>query len=252
MIDYGLRRAEELDPKFMGDLLVSYEAKVATKYGFDDKEKEQSQKELQAGQDRLAEIYGKWAPQIDEYQKGFERIEYMAKDPKRSGVESLRKQRDEIETKWRGLVKPVLSDIDKVGALLQDQLHSIAGPTKVYSLGEIPFELPSKGLSVRTVDRIIPIFDMVVGILLIIGLLTPVAALAAGIFLASVVLTQFPGYPERCPLTIKQSKWSLVLFSLLAMQVDMRDLILFHGLFGIEDALLPPRHSPLLAKTIVG
>jgi uncharacterized membrane protein YphA (DoxX/SURF4 family) len=56
------------------------------------------------------------------------------------------------------------------------------------------FSLPSSSpVDVKLIDKIIPIFDMAVGILLIVGLLTPVAGLAAGIFLASVVLTQFPG-----------------------------------------------------------
>jgi uncharacterized membrane protein YphA (DoxX/SURF4 family) len=54
-------------------------------------------------------------------------------------------------------------------------------------------------MSVRLVDKVIPIFDMSVGILLILGLLTPIAGLAAGIFLASVVLTQFPGAPGTLP-----------------------------------------------------
>ncbi|MFN5951880.1 MAG: hypothetical protein ACK43N_25540, partial [Pirellulaceae bacterium] len=37
------------------------------------------------------------------------------------------------------------------------------------------------------------IFDMSVGILLILGLLTPLAGFAGGLFLLSVVLTQWPG-----------------------------------------------------------
>ena len=60
--------------------------------------------------------------------------------------------------------------------------------------------MPDAGpIDVRLVDKYLPIFDMSVGILLMLGLLTPVAALAAGIFLASVVLTQFPGYPGTQP-----------------------------------------------------
>jgi uncharacterized membrane protein YphA (DoxX/SURF4 family) len=54
-------------------------------------------------------------------------------------------------------------------------------------------------IDVKLVDKIIPIFDMSVGILLMFGLLTPVAALAAGLFLASVVLTQFPGSHGSVP-----------------------------------------------------
>jgi uncharacterized membrane protein YphA (DoxX/SURF4 family) len=40
---------------------------------------------------------------------------------------------------------------------------------------------------------------MVVGILLIVGLLTPLAAWAAALFLVSVILTQMPGYPGSAP-----------------------------------------------------
>jgi hypothetical protein len=53
---------------------------------------------------------GEWAPQIEEYNDGFDRMAEMTADPKWSEVPSLRAQRDEIETKWRGLVKPALSD----------------------------------------------------------------------------------------------------------------------------------------------
>lgn len=62
------------------------------------------------------------------------------------------------------------------------------------------FLLPEETIySTRYIDRIIPIFDMSLGILLIIGLLTPVASLTAAFFLASIVISQFPGYPGTQP-----------------------------------------------------
>ena len=124
----------------------------------------------------------------------------MSEDPKRSGVESLRKQRDEVETKWRGLVKPVLGDIDKIGKSLELNAVRLATAEQLNAAGEVAFIAPGAGpVSVSFVDSFIPIFDMSVGILLIIGLLTPLAGVAAGLFLASVVLTQFPGYPGTLP-----------------------------------------------------
>ena len=58
----------------------------------------------------------------------------------------------------------------------------------------VKFMLPGEGpVSVELVDKYLPIFDMSVGILLMLGLLTPLAGTAAGLFLLSVVLTQFPG-----------------------------------------------------------
>lgn len=189
-----------LDAELMKSEWKSYVEKVSTRYQFNDDQKKSADLALKESVDRLDEIYAQWSPQISEYKNGFDRIDYMSHDPKRNGVESLRKQKDEIETKWKGLVKPVLSDIDKVSRLLESRLAGIGDANVVASVGAIPYELPGQGLlSVRLVDKIIPIFDMSVGILLILGLLTPVAALAAGLFLASIVLTQFPGYPGTQP-----------------------------------------------------
>jgi uncharacterized membrane protein YphA (DoxX/SURF4 family) len=107
----------------------------------------------------------------------------------------MRKQRDEIETKWKALVKPALSDIDKINDEFETAINALATEAQV-DKGKLAanFKLPgSPPIDVKLIDKVIPIFDMCVGILLIVGLLTPLAGLAAGIFLASVVLTQFPG-----------------------------------------------------------
>jgi len=178
---------------------TAYLERVRNGYSFNAEQSEQAALVLNDAIVRWDSISAEWAAQVEEYMDGFERIAQMAKEPKRSEVASLRAQRDEIETKWRGLVKPVLSDIDKNSAVLEKRLAAIANATQRRTKGEIPFDLSTGLVSVRLVDKILPIFDMSVGILLILGLLTPIAALAAGIFLASVVLTQFPGAPGTLP-----------------------------------------------------
>jgi uncharacterized membrane protein YphA (DoxX/SURF4 family) len=207
-----------LDKEKMRAAYKAYYDRVRTAYSFNADQTELASKALQDAivrWDSLASLTkvtfynrknqdpeerrGEWASQIEEYIDGFDRMAEMAKDMKRSEVASLRGQRDEIETKWRGLVKPVLADIDKNGKFLEERLAKIATPTQRRTKGEIPFDLSTGPMSVRLVDKIIPIFDMSVGILLIVGLLTPLAGLAAGIFLASVVLTQFPGAPGTLP-----------------------------------------------------
>jgi uncharacterized membrane protein YphA (DoxX/SURF4 family) len=55
---------------------------------------------------------------------------------------------------------------------------------------------------------------MVVGILLMIGLLTPLAAGLAAAFLVSVVFTQMPGYPGTAP-TYYQAIECLALITLM-------------------------------------
>ncbi len=177
----------------------SYMTRVANSCRFSADQTEQAKKAIEEATDRWDSIADQWAPQIQEYLEGFERIETMSNDPKRSKVASLRAQRDDIETKWKGLVKPVLSAIDKSSVTLEKRLSEIAEPAQKASAGSIPFEIGGGPVSVRAIDKIIPIFDMSVGILLIIGLLTRVAGIAAGLFLVSVVLTQFPGYPGTLP-----------------------------------------------------
>ncbi|MCY2973300.1 MAG: hypothetical protein NTW52_01395 [Planctomycetota bacterium] len=192
--------AIRLNKAAMEEAYRKYADQVQIKYGFDEVQQNSLTKEVDSAIVRLDGVYGQWTSQINEYQAGFERVSLMSEDPKRIGVESLRKQRDEVETKWRGLVKPILSDVDKIGKSLQLNAVRIATPEQVSIGGELAFTPPGAGpVSVSFVDKFIPIFDMSVGILLIIGLLTPVAGIAAGLFLASVVLTQFPGYPGTLP-----------------------------------------------------
>jgi hypothetical protein len=138
----------------------------------------------------------------------------LVEDPARSEVASLRQQREEIESKWRALGRPILAEIDETVSELEDRINALAtdeqaapDPKKpaVNADGKpvrkrVDFKYPGEGpITVRQVDKIIPIFDMVVGILLFVGLLTPLAGLAAGLFLVSVVLSQFPGYAGTQP-----------------------------------------------------
>jgi uncharacterized membrane protein YphA (DoxX/SURF4 family) len=144
---------------------------------------------------QVAAVYKEWKGKIDEYKKGFVRVETLKQDPMRTGVASLRKQKDTIMYEWRGLVRPALNDIDKINDEFETRINALATPSQTeQGKKSVAFRLPSDSpIDVKVIDKIIPIFDMSVGILLIVGLLTPIAALAAGLFLASVVLTQFPG-----------------------------------------------------------
>ncbi|MDZ4850707.1 MAG: hypothetical protein SGI77_15580 [Pirellulaceae bacterium] len=188
-----------LDRNAMVTAYSSYVDRVRNTYSFNPNQTKDAEQIKADTIARWDAIDAEWSPQINEYFKGFERIAELAVDPKRSDVASLRAQRDEIESKWRGLVKPTLSAIDKNNANLESRLIAIATPNQRSTVGAVSFEIGGGLLSVRLIDKIIPIFDMSVGILLILGLLTPVAGVAAGLFLGSVVLSQFPGSPGALP-----------------------------------------------------
>ncbi|MEQ1826553.1 MAG: DoxX family protein [Pirellula sp.] len=195
----GVARLDDKQMKAAYEDLIGRATEI---FQFTDEQKADAAKVSEQYRKELADVYKGWKPQIDEYKQGLPRVLSNEKDEMRTNVASMRKQRDDIETKWRALGRPVLSDIDRVNSEFESAINAIATTSQV---GETQrrhaaFKLPdSPAIDVKTIDKIIPIFDMCVGILLIVGLLTPLAGLAAGVFLASVVLTQFPGWPGSQP-----------------------------------------------------
>jgi uncharacterized membrane protein YphA (DoxX/SURF4 family) len=189
-----------------GALRIAYNGFVAEAskvYQFTEEQEAEAKKLVEETRKLLIENYKSYAAEIEEYKSGMPRIASLENDVMRTNVNSMRKQRDETEAKWRALVKPALADIDKITAEFEKRINDIA--TEEQSTFEkkkiyVSFKLPgSSPIDVKLIDKIIPIFDMSVGILLMLGLLTPLAALAAGLFLASVVLTQFPGSHGSVP-----------------------------------------------------
>jgi uncharacterized membrane protein YphA (DoxX/SURF4 family) len=188
-----------LDLETMEGVLGGFKEAAIAHYVFSD---EQSQQLDEAMGDCLAQIketHAQWEKELYEYRRGRERIRAMERDPSRK-VASLRAQKDEIETKWNALPKPALAAIDLAVSKLELETAGIATAQQMLGKPLLNVAYPGEpAVSVRTVDRIIPIFDMAIGILLFVGLLTPLAAGAAALFLISVVLSQFPGYPGTQP-----------------------------------------------------
>ena len=93
-----------------------------------------------------------------------------------------------------------MADVDALWTLYETSLNDFANDDQKKKSGSFKIVRPGQGLlSTSAVDKIIPIFDMAVGILLMIGLLTPLAAWAAALFLISVILSQMPGFPGTQP-----------------------------------------------------
>lgn len=184
-----------LDEEKMKKAYETFASEAGALYTFAEDQTAEAATIVSATRKRLNSVYKEWKPQIEEYKNGISRVANLENDPMRSNVSSMRKQRDEIEGKWKGLAKPALNDIDWINQEFETAINRLATEAQTDNGKRVAnFRLPgSPPIDVKLIDKIIPIFDMCVGILLIVGLLTPLAGLAAGIFLASVVLTQFPG-----------------------------------------------------------
>ncbi|MFO0012369.1 MAG: DoxX family protein [Planctomycetota bacterium] len=206
--------AMRMDPSKMDEVCKTFVARAAKEFGFDDAQTSAANDVLKEFAAKRKGTYDEWKSQIEQYTQGIQRMKALESDATRSGVESLRKQRDTVESEWKTLGRPVLAEIDQNIRELEDRINAIATdeqaapdskkPTKdaqgKAARKRVDFKYPGEGdLTVRQVDRIIPIFDMAVGILLLVGLLTPIAGIAAGLFLVSVVASQFPGYPGTQP-----------------------------------------------------
>jgi uncharacterized membrane protein YphA (DoxX/SURF4 family) len=185
-----------LNEKEMKKAYEDFVAESSLLFNFSDEKKAEATAISERLRKQVNAVLKDWKPQIDEYKNGLPRVASFASDEMRTNVASMRKQRDEIESKWRALVKPALSDIDKINLEFESSINALAADTQDENNRKFAtFKLPgTSAVDVRIIDKVIPIFDMCVGILLIVGLLTPLAGLAAGIFLASVVLAQFPGW----------------------------------------------------------
>ncbi|MCE3018458.1 MAG: DoxX family protein [Pirellula sp.] len=187
--------------KRLFEYIDSFAGQTSALYGFTEEQKKASEMVTTEGKERLNAVVEEWGNDISKYLKGFERVTKNNVDEMRNNVTGMRKQKDSIESEWKALARAPLADIDRILWDIEKGVNALATPSQVgKDKSYAKLRMPDAGpIDVRLVDKYLPIFDMTVGILLMLGLLTPVAALAAGIFLASVVLTQFPGYPGSQP-----------------------------------------------------
>lgn len=143
--------------------------------------------------------------EIAAYFGGLNRLTGFAKDgPFRKSVAqqvaSLGEQVDSIKSDRQKQFRNWSSQVQGTWDSLETQLNSLAmgrgvkpKPLQLHR----PFDQPYSWQKV--IDRSVPWFDTIVGGLLIVGLFTRFASLAAGSFLASVIATQPPWIPDASP-----------------------------------------------------
>jgi uncharacterized membrane protein YphA (DoxX/SURF4 family) len=115
-------------------------------------------------------------------------------------VEALRGQVDSIRSDRTGKLNQWSGQVVAIWDSLETKINSLSVGPQV-SRGKLaihrPFDQPNSKL--KWINRFIPWFDTTVGVLLILGLFTTPAAIAAALFLASVVLTQPFWLPGTTP-----------------------------------------------------
>jgi len=146
---------------------------------------------------QLADLYEVAGPDLRKY---FYQLDHVVKRRGEAEWQDLSDRRGQIdyaEKTAQADVRKWVKDIDALWDGFEQEMTSIATPTQRERYGPIHLRRPGDvGLvSSRTVDKIIPWFDTILGLLIFFGLFTRLAATAAGLFLLSVCLSQWPGSP---------------------------------------------------------
>lgn len=165
----------------------------------------------------LDDVYLQYEAEISKFKKSVPRIEKMEKAAVWNDVSSLRGHQQKIANERMADVRPALQSIDALTERFEQQFSSLVAGDGNASGSRQRLGRPEQGiLGSQTIDRILPVFDLTVGVLLIIGLLVPLVSLLAALFLTGVVLSQFPGDPGTQP-TYFQAVEALSLLLLGAM-----------------------------------
>ncbi len=167
---------------------------------------------------KIAGVFEQNGEDIYKHLNSFERFKKMNSAPMWNKVASLRSQKEKIQSDSLQAVQPALDSIDAVWKLYESQLNGLATQAQRQQAGRFRFARPKTSMmDISLVDRFIPVFDVTVGICLLLGFLTPVAAGFGALFLLSVVLSQMPGFPGTQP-TYFQAVECLALLVLMTSQ----------------------------------
>ena len=134
-----------------------------------------------------------WQPELAEYEYGLERRETNAADASRT-LASLKKHDARIATELTPKRMPWQSEIDKIWIGLEHDINDLADRAGLAGRGYLKLRnRPEQGwFDTSTMDRYVPYFDMTIGVLLVAGLLTRVAASLGAAFLATIIVSQWP------------------------------------------------------------
>lgn len=189
-----------LDEKLMVSEMDKAVERATERYGLTQEQIKELDTKKKKLENALKGVYAEYDEQIVKLKKGEDRVAKMEDTPLWKEVASLRGQKESIEKERLSGIWPAVKGVDEIWKQLEEEINSVTTPEQYKAGGAYRLKRPKEGLiSSATVDRIIPLFDITVGVLLILGLFVPLAGWAGALFLFSVILSQFPGDPGSQP-----------------------------------------------------
>ncbi|MEO2021465.1 MAG: hypothetical protein ABGX05_06525 [Pirellulaceae bacterium] len=172
-----------------------YRARAVKRFGLDEKKAKVAEQAMKRRVEQLKWYLGQNREDILRYFQQLERWQAQQQDSSRRDVSTLREQSESLASEIAGSRRGWLSTIEQLEVDYQEDLAELAGSPRLLKM-----RYPGRRFyDSRSVDGMLPYFDLVIGICLVVGLFTSTAALAGAAFLMSVVLTQFPGAVGAAP-----------------------------------------------------
>lgn len=203
----------------------AFKDSAVARFGFDETQAKKADSVYKGYVGQLNSFIGSNHEDINEYFLGLERRDKnrgvaenvteddLAKARAMGEVPSLRGQRNTIEAELKKKRDGWLRTVDKMWVSYEHDINAIASEEQ-QAAGKLALQrVGRRTLDSVAVDKFIPYFDTAVGVLLILGLFTRVASISGGLFLLSVVLSQWPLDPEAGP-SIYQAIEMFALFAL--------------------------------------
>ena len=175
--------------------LATYRDRVGRHYGFDAAQKELAQTNYSDTVRQLEDLFKDDANKVEleKFENGLQRLAALNKDPSREGVATLQGQRETIRKEVFADIAPIFAEIDAIWANYEADQNSVASDSQQLEHGRLGLGKPAVGMmDTERINSIVPYLDMAIGLCLLLGLFTPVAALIAAGFLGSVFVSQLP------------------------------------------------------------
>ncbi|MBC8354497.1 MAG: DoxX family protein [Planctomycetes bacterium] len=192
----GLAR---LDIQEAEPLWGHFRERVVQIYAFDDSQTKKAEAVYKRRLHQLEIHFANYERDLKEYRLGIARRDSYRNQEDRVQVASLSGQLGTIESELRSKRAELIGPIDQIWNGFEGELNALAIEGQRHR-GPITLARPGRRtLDSRAIDNIIPYFDLTLGLLLMVGLFTRSAAIAAGLFLCSVVVSQWPGTSGAVP-----------------------------------------------------
>ncbi len=196
--------AERLNQEQIEQRWDHYRNQAADHYGFDDRQRKKAEAIFKTRKKQLAWYFDQNREDIDVYFKEVARLAAAKHDEQtsQSKLGGLRESRVPFQKSWiddkerelRGTAAPWLNALSQLDQDFQLELYNLATPEQRAG-GVFAMENPAK----MPIDTVVTYLTFSVGVLLILGLFTRVAALGGVGFLAMVIATQPPWIADAAP-----------------------------------------------------